>query len=159
MLLRLFITTLLLAPLSVMAAEPISAYQLQVRDGSNRLIDHFTIQQQQWCLHWNHSVVGIAVQDCFRVDNDRLILDHSWQPDFAAGLGHFEGRGTFSEHPQGGYLIRDINEPVANNTLLLRVGSPAVAHTLVSGEDHMNLSEIAAGQRIYLQLKPLQLSE
>ncbi|TVQ72257.1 MAG: DUF1850 domain-containing protein [Oceanospirillales bacterium] len=134
------------------ASENVSDFQLEIRDTSNNLIQAFPVINDEWCLYWNHSVTGIAVQDCYRIEAKQLLLSHSWQPDFAAGLGHFEGRGTLSEHPEGGYLISDINEPVTNNALWLRVGSRAVAHRLVSGSKELNLSEIAAGQRLLLLL-------
>jgi hypothetical protein len=134
------------------ASENVSDFQLEIRDTSNNLIQAFPVVNDEWCLYWNHSVTGIAVQDCYRIEAKQLLLSHSWQPDFAAGLGHFEGRGTLSEHPEGGYLISNINEPVTNNALWLRVGSRAVAHRLVSGSKELNLSEIAAGQRLLLLL-------
>jgi len=134
------------------ASENVSDFQLEIRDTSNNLIQAFPVVNDEWCLYWNHSVTGIAVQDCYRIEAKQLLLSHSWQPDFAAGLGHFEGRGTLSEHPEGGYLISNINEPVTNNALWLRVGSHSVAHRLVSGSRELNLSEIAAGQRLLLLL-------
>ncbi|WP_151669770.1 DUF1850 domain-containing protein [Nitrincola schmidtii] len=133
-------------------SESVSDFQLEIRDTSNNLIQAFPVNDNEWCLYWNHSVTGIAVQDCYRIEKKQLLLSHSWQPDFAAGLGHVEGRGILSEHPEGGYLISEINEPVTNNALWLRVGSRSVSHTLVSGNRELNLSEIAAGQRLLLLL-------
>ena len=156
-LLTLFLSLSIIVFVSPIAAselisDPVSDFQLEVRDSSDNLIMAFPIFEDEWCLFWNHSVTGIAVQDCYRIEAKQLILSHSWQPDFAAGLGHFEGRGILSKHPKGGYLISDIDEPVKNNAFWLRVGSSSVAHTLVSGTTQLNLSEIAAGQRLLLQL-------
>lgn len=137
---------------SELLSEQLPDFQLEIRDTENNLITAFPIHNTEWCLFWNHSVTGIAVQDCYRIESEQLLLSYSWQPDFAAGLGHFEGRGTLSEHPQGGYLISNIDEPVVNNSLWLRVGSSSVAHTLVSGKTQLNLSELAVGQRILLRL-------
>lgn len=144
--------TLLLLTFGSAAVEAGPDYQLEVRDASSQLLTNFPVHQGSWCLHWNHSVTGIAVQDCYRTEAGQMQLSHSWQPDFAAGLGHFEGRGTLVSHPQGGYLIESINEPVPGNGLWIRVGSESVAHTLVSADTHLNLSQLAAGQRLRLQL-------
>ena len=76
----------------------------------------------------------------------------SHQPDFAAGLGHLEGRGIMKSDGQGGYWIVDINEPIPNNTLTLRVGSAAVDHRLQIRGKEISLSRLAAGQRVMLRL-------
>ena len=105
-----------------------------------------------WCLLWNHSVAGFLVSDCFVVQNSHMFLYSSHQPDFAAGLGYLEGRGTLRSDGRGGYLITDINEPVPGDALALRVGSPAVNHRLVHEGKEISLSEIAAGRRVTLRL-------
>lgn len=105
-----------------------------------------------WCLHWNHSVAGFLVSDCFVNQGTHMLLQSSHQPDFAAGLGYIEGRGTLVSDGSGGYMISQINEPVPGNALTLRVGSPAVNHRLVHDGKEISLSEIAAGQRVTLRL-------
>ena len=105
-----------------------------------------------WCLLWNHSVAGFLVSDCFINQNTQMLLHSSHQPDFAAGLGHLEGRGTLTSDRRGGYLITHINEPVPGNALTLRVGSLAVNHRLVHEGKEYSLSEIAAGRRVTLRL-------
>ena len=107
-----------------------------------------------WCLLWNHSVAGFTVSDCFAIHHDTLLLYSSHQPDFAAGLGYVEGRGQLTSDGQGGYLISDINEPVPNNTLALRAGSMAVNHRVLYKGKETSLSQMAAGQRVTLQLIP-----
>lgn len=105
-----------------------------------------------WCLLWNHSVAGFTVSDCFINQNNALLLYSSHQPDFAAGLGHLEGRGTVVSDGQGGYLITDINEPVSGKTLVLRIGSMAVNHRVLYEGRESSLSKVAAGQRVGLRL-------
>lgn len=134
------------------AAEQQPDYTLEISNSEQQLLAQFSVYQGRWCMHWNHSVTGIAVQDCYRTEHQQLILDHSWQPDFAAGLGHFEGRGTLTSHPQGGYLIENINEPVADNRFWIRAGAENVSHTLVSADQRLNLSQLAAGQRLQIHL-------
>ena len=148
--LRLLSLALLLWASPAAAEQP--DYTLEISNSEQQLLARFPAHQGRWCMHWQHSVTGIAVQDCYRTENQQLLLDHSWQPDFAAGLGHFEGRGTLTSHPQGGYLITDINEPVADNRFWMRAGTENVGHTLVSADKRLNLSQLAAGQRLQLQL-------
>ncbi|SFC48616.1 protein of unknown function [Marinospirillum celere] len=108
-----------------------------------------------WCLHWQHSVAGFTVKDCFRIDAGRLLLESSHQPDFAAGLGHIEGRGVQVSDGRGGYWIRDINSPLPHNSMRLRVGSKEVNHRLVFDDlNKISLSEPFANQGIELYLQP-----
>lgn len=146
------LSLMLLLWASPAAAEQRPGYLLEISNSEQQLLARFPAYQGRWCMHWNHSVTGIAVQDCYRTENQQMLLDHSWQPDFAAGLGHYEGRGTLTSHPQGGYLINDINEPVADNRFWMRAGTENVGHTLVSADERLNLSQLAAGQRLQLQL-------
>lgn len=152
----LILSLLLFALQNATMAEIQSHYHLNILNSDHVILYQLPIHEDRWCLHWNHSVTGIAVEDCYQIIAEQLKLKSSWQPDFAAGLGHFEGRGTLSEHPQGGYLISEINEPVRDNRLILRVGSKDVAHSIASGNTHINLSDIAAGQRIIIKLASLQ---
>lgn len=108
--------------------------------------------ENSWCLLWNHSVAGFTVSDCFVNTQDALVLHSSHQPDFAAGLGYIKGRGNLVSDDHGGYLIEHINEPVPNNSLVLRVGSMAVNHRVLYKGQETSLSNVAAGQRIALRL-------
>lgn len=99
------------------------------------------------CLTWRHSVTGGRVADCFRQSSGRLHLRRSYLHDFAAGLGEVQGRGTLVSAPDGGYWIEGIDEPVANNTLSLRIGPAAVDHQLHLNAQVLSLSQIAPDQR------------
>ena len=108
----------------------------------------------EWCLHWNHSVTGGAVADCFANEGGRMVLTRSYLHDFAAGLGEVAGRGTVRSAPEGGYWIENMDEPIAGDALVLRVGRPAVDHRLRIGGTEHGLSDIAAGRRVTLRLTP-----
>lgn len=112
-------------------------------------------QNASWCLLWNHSVAGFTVSDCFVNKRNTLVLQSSHQPDFAAGLGYMDGRGNLASDGKGGYLITEINEPVPNNSLVLRVGSKAVNHRVLYNGQETSLSNAAAGQRVTLRLSQL----
>lgn len=141
-----------LLPLSPAADEP-RTWHLTVTDPDrNRLVRIDLPAEGRWCLVWNHSVQGFTVEDCFRVDRGQLILDSSHQPDFAAGLGHTPGRGRMESDAQHGYRIIDMQVPIPNNQLLLRVGAESVNHRIDTGSRLVSLSQLAAGQRVTIRL-------
>lgn len=129
-----------------------SSFQLQVWSGQQLLTSLQLQDQEHWCLIWNHSVAGFPVQDCFQLRQGQWMLDSSHQPDFAAGLGHSEGRGQLLSDGEGGYLIRDMNVPIHNNHLVLRIGSMAVNHRFYYRDQLISLSQLASGQRVDIRL-------
>ena len=146
-------------PLAEVGASPASASAFMrlavVTEQGNILVDEAVPADGRWCIQWEHSVEHFTVLDCYRNAEGVMQLERSHQPDFAAGLGHIFGRGEQVSDGEGGYWINAINEPVANNRYVLRVGSPAVNHRVVwPGGEHssVSLSEHAAGQRVTIQL-------
>lgn len=140
---------LLLTPLSL--ASP--AYQLQVVSSEQELLLNLPLDEQEdWCLVWNHSVVGFAVEDCFSVVAGQWMLNSSHQPDFAAGLGHTLGRGKQLSDGRDGYIIKDMAVVMNNNQMVLRVGSLAVNHRFDYRKKTISLSALAAGQRVTLKV-------
>ncbi len=130
-----------------------SAGELQVVGPTGKTLIALPVNAgEQWCLLWNHSVAGFVVSDCFSNDSGVMKLQSSHQPDFAAGLGDMEGRGTVVADPRGGYLITDIGEPIPDNSLVVRLGSLAVDHRLLYRGKEISLSSLAAGQRTTLRL-------
>lgn len=101
-----------------------------------------------WHLAWRHSVTGILVRDYYVYRNGSMMLVESHAPAFDAGLGHIPGRGHAESDGNGGYWIRDLDEPVAGNAYWLRVGAREVDHTLVHGERRVRLSRLAPGERV-----------
>ncbi|QJQ97150.1 DUF1850 domain-containing protein [Halomonas sp. PA5] len=156
--LALLLCCLALSPLSSQAEERAKdPTVLEVIDAyGERLFSLPLVEDDGWCLGWNHSVAKFTVLDCYRFREGRMWLERSHQPDFAAGLGHTEGRGEQISDGQGGYWIVDIDEPVPGSRYVLRVGSAAVDHRLIwdspEGQRQASLSDIAAGQRVTLQL-------
>ncbi|WP_192037158.1 DUF1850 domain-containing protein [Halomonas sp. YLGW01] len=129
---------------------------LQVRDRHGTLLVSLPMPEGEgWCLEWNHSVEGFPVLDCYRNQQGRMVLERSHQPDFAAGLGHVPGRGRQVSDGEGGYWIEEIQEPVPGDRYLLRVGALRVDHRLIREGRTISLSELAAGQRVSIGLRPL----
>ncbi|MCQ0092826.1 DUF1850 domain-containing protein [Roseovarius sp. M141] len=146
---RLFWAALLLC----LNVHPVTAGTLRVvGQGGAILVEETVAEGGEWCLSWNHSVTGGAVRDCFADRVGRMILDRSYLHDFAAGLGEVAGRGRIEAADGGGYWIRDMDDPIADNTLALRVGQHDVDHRLHVGGHVYVLSDLAAGQRVVLQL-------
>lgn len=107
-----------------------------------------------WCILWHHSVQGFEVQDCYRNISGHMVLDRSHQPDFAAGLGHLPGRGQQISDGAGGYWIEDIGEPVPGDAYVLRPGTMAVNHRIVTGGEDVSLSALAPRARVLIALQP-----
>ena len=106
-----------------------------------------------WCVLWNHSVAGFPVADCYENRGGSMVLVHSRQPDFAAGLGHIPGRGRLISDGEGGYWILDIDEPVPGDAYVLRAGSGPVDHRLKVGDTIVSLTAVAERQRVRIELR------
>lgn len=144
-------------PIAEVGAAPASAFMrlAVITEQGDTLMDEAVPPGGRWCIKWQHSVEHFTVLDCYRNVAGVMQLERSHQPDFAAGLGHIFGRGEQVSDGEGGYWINAINEPVADNRYVLRVGSPAVNHRVVwpDGEHPpVSLSDYAAGQRVTIQL-------
>ncbi len=134
-------------------AEPV----MQVHDSSGAVLGALPMPAgAEICLNWAHSVTGGAVADCFEQRSLTLVLTRSYLHDFAAGLGDIEGRGRIEPAEGGGYWILDMDEPVADNRLALRVGQAGVDHRLSGPAGHLALSQIAPGARVVLSLDTAQ---
>lgn len=129
------------------ATGPATGAVLEVaRADGEVLVSRQIDEGARWCIRWNHSVAGFPVTDCYLYRKERMVLERSHQPDFAAGLGHTPGRGVQTAAEEGGYWIEDIDEPVPGNCYRLRIGGAAVNHRLVLGRTEASLSEIAPDQ-------------
>ncbi len=151
----LLVSGLFAEALASLASATASKRLTVVTEQGDTLVDAAAPEGSRWCIQWQHSVEHFTVLDCYRNAAGTLLLERSHQPDFAAGLGHIFGRGEQVSDGEGGYWINAINEPVANNRYVLRVGSEAVNHRVMwpDGEHPtVSLSERAAGQRVTIAL-------
>ncbi len=132
-------------------ADPV----LQVQLGSGDMLAEWPMPEgREACLTWAHSVTGGKVADCFIQQHGQFMLARSYLHDFAAGLGEVEGRGRLIPAPEGGYWIEDMAEPIAGNTLPIRIGAASVGHRLTLDDQSLNLSQQASGQAATLRLVP-----
>lgn len=143
-----------LLPMAVNAQGSVP-WQLSVSDVSQTTLVEVELSGEgEWCLVWNHSVQGFPVTDCFRMQKGQLMLDTTHTPDFAAGLGHISGRGRLVSDDTHGYRIVEMQVPISNNHLWLRVGAPSVNHRIEVGARLVSLSDLAADQLVEIRVQP-----
>jgi hypothetical protein len=148
----LLVYLMLLTTAVAQAAAGVPA--LVVRDAQGSELARFALDESpRWHLAWRHSVTGNLVRDHYEVRDGTMLLTQSHTPAYDAGLGHIPGRGRAESDGEGGYWIRDIDEPVPGNAYWLRVGSERVGHTVVHGDRRVNLSDHAAGERVRIALE------
>jgi hypothetical protein len=125
---------------------------LQVADRAGHVLSELPFPPDgEICLSWAHSVTGGAVADCFGAKDGRLVLRRSYLHDYAAGLGEVAGRGRALPADGGGYWIVGIDEALPADGLPLRVGPASVGHRLTNGAAEVDLSALAANQRVTLR--------
>lgn len=140
---------------TAVSAQNATPWQLSVSAPSqSRLVEVDLPEAGRWCLVWNHSVQGFPVTDCFRMHEGQLMLDSTHTPDFAAGLGYTSGRGTLTSDHKHGYRIVEMQVPIPNNRLALRVGAPSVNHRIEVGSRLISLSDLAADQLVEIRVRP-----
>lgn len=140
---------------TLVAGSAAHAQRLVVTDDAGRVLLELPLNAAPtWEVRWQHSVAGFLVRDRYRLEGGRMLLQDTHAPDFAAGLGQIPGRGRLESDGQGGYWIKGIDEPVADNRYHLRVGSKRVDHRVVHAGTSYSLSARAAGQRVTLAVVP-----
>lgn len=137
--------------LLVASGAPRPYLQVSTQDGY-MLLEVQLADEPSWIIEWNHSVTGILVSDYYRFEGGQMLLKASHTPAFDAGLGHIPGRGRQESDGAGGYWIRDLDEPVPGNAYILRVGSMRVDHRVVHAGATYSLSELAAGQPVWIRV-------
>lgn len=137
------------------SAQDAAPWRLSVSDASQATLVEIELPEAgRWCLVWNHSVQGFSVSDCFELKGGQLMLDSTHTPDFAAGLGHMSGRGTLESDDSHGYRIVDMQVPIPDNYLRLRVGDPSVNHRIKAGERLVSLSHLAPNTLVEIRVQP-----
>ncbi len=122
-------------------------------DGGDPVVRIPLDHEQRWILAWQHSVTGILVQDYFGVQEGWMVLEQSHMPSFDAGLGHIPGRGRLESDGDHGYWVRDIDERIPGNRFVLRVGDEGVNdHTLIVGDEQVNLSRLVPRRRVVMTI-------
>jgi hypothetical protein len=128
--------------------------QLCVRDcNAEKMLLKIPVEYgQSFTIRYIHSVDISPVFEVFRVEKGiGLVLEETYFRMFGAGMGHWQGHGQLV-HDGKWTRIKAINDPVGS--FILRIGSKGVDHTILLGEQAINLSEIAAGHRAEVFVSP-----
>jgi hypothetical protein len=136
----------------LIAAAPATGAALLVVDAESGIAETVPLGPGgRWCLHWNHSVTGIAVADCFRTEGERMVLETSRHRDVPAGLGESPG-AVLASDGAGGYLLAGLERPVPEGGLVLRRAEPAVAQRIALGAVARPLPPGRVGARVIIRL-------
>ena len=147
---RLSITLILLCTLFIPASGWAGDVPpcLLVRDYVSQeiLLDLPVCYGDSFTIRYIHSVDISPVFEVFRIEKGTgLVLEETYFRMFGAGMGHWQGHGKLT-HDGTWTRIQDINNKLGR--FILRVGSKGVDHTILFGEQAINLSDIAAGRRV-----------
>ncbi|MBZ4659030.1 MAG: hypothetical protein JG766_953 [Desulfacinum sp.] len=107
-------------------------------------------RDETFTIRYIHSVDRTPVFEIFEVDPEgRLAVQATCFKMFGAGMGHWEGRGRVDFDGTWTW-IRDIHQTLGR--FVLRVGSPAVDHTLLYRDREIHLSQRWAGKRLLVEV-------
>ncbi len=116
-------------------------------------------ENPNWTVRWNHSVTGIVVSDYYRWNGRQMLLTGTHTPSFDAGLGHIPGRGRQVSDGHHGYFVLAIDEAVAGNAYVLRVGSARVDHRIIHAGHVYSLSKLAPNTRVIIEIQVLEFEK
>ncbi len=111
--------------------------------------------KERFTLHYYHSVENTPIWEVHSVDGSGTIfIEEERYEKFGAGMGKLPGVGRMVR--KGAHeAIVDMHHPVG--PFVLRVGSPAVAHTLIWRNRRFNLSERFPHRRVRFSGHPATL--
>jgi hypothetical protein len=119
---------------------------LRARDAPSPLLTLPLEPGERFTLRYRHSVDGTPVWEVHSVDRHGVIrLEEERGVLFGAGMSHWPGHGRLTRQDATPAIV-DIGRPLGD--FLLRVGSPAVGHTLLWRGRGFPLSEWVPGERV-----------
>lgn len=111
---------------------------------------------EPFTLYYHHSVNGLPIWEVHTAGPaGRVFIEEERFVSFNAGMGHLRGRGRHILR-DGLQVITGMHWPVGR--LVLRVGSPAVGHTIIWRGRSVNLSALAAGRAVEVKARPVSLA-
>ncbi|MFW6147575.1 MAG: DUF1850 domain-containing protein [Thermodesulfobacteriota bacterium] len=138
-------------PTSV-TANPSLALIIENSHGS-RLISVPIEPGELFTIRYIHSVDISPVYEVFYADEKKgIVIKETRFKMFGAGMGHWEGRGRVTGE-EGWIFIKDMN--IAIGEFYLRIGAPAVDHTILIKEQEMHLSRMIPGMRVRIYIKQI----
>jgi hypothetical protein len=110
---------------------------------------------EPFVLHYYHSVENAPIWETHSLDAaGRIYIEEERYLTFGAGMGRMPGVGRMVM--RGPYeVIENMHQPVGD--MILRIGSPQVAHTIIWRGVHTNLSAVAPHVAVRLKARPVSL--
>lgn len=109
----------------------------------------------EFTLYYFHSVNHKPIWEMHSVDRQgKIFIEEERFVAFNAGMGHWQGHGRHVLK-DGLQVIEGIHHPIGR--MILRVGSPGVAHTIIWPGGSINLSALVPGQAVEISARPISL--
>lgn len=126
-------------------------------DGGRVLWSAPLMPGEPFTIYYHHSVNHLPIWEEHRADeNGRIFMETERFISFNAGMGHLPGQGDHHDLGDGRQEISGLHRPVGR--LVLRVGGPAVGHTILWRSTSTNLSAVAAGRAVEIRARPVSLA-
>jgi hypothetical protein len=111
---------------------------------------------EPFTLYYHHSVNGLPIWEVHTAGpQGRIFIEEERFVSFNAGMGHLRGRGRHILR-DGLQVITDMHWPVGR--MVVRVGGPAVGHTILWRGTRTNLSELLPGRAVEVSARPVSLA-
>ena len=143
----------------MLPGQELDGLELQVRyvDEAGTLLTVPLRPGETFTLHYRHSVDGGPIWEVHSVDRaGTIFIEEERFTRFGAGMGHWPGHGRLTRRGAC-QVIEGIHRPIGRP--ILRIGSPAVGHTLIWRGQRIMLSALAPGRRVQLVARPAGLVE
>jgi hypothetical protein len=137
------------------AATSVHPLLLIIENGDGSSLISIPIEPgESFTIRYIHSVDISPVHEVFYADEKKgIMIKETYFKMFGAGMGHWPGRGTIVEE-NGWIFIKDMD--IAIGEFYLRVGTPAVDHTILIKGQEIRLSRMLPGSRVRLYIKQVE---
>jgi hypothetical protein len=126
---------------------------IRLTEGGPPLFSDFIEPGGRFTIRYTHSVDRTPIWEEHSVDAEgNIYIEKERFVMFGAGMGHWEGHGVLTT--DGEYqVIENIHKPIGN--FILRVGTEEIGHTLILGDQQVNLSRLAPGRAVTISVSPV----
>lgn len=123
--------------------------------GTIPLAEIWLVPDDTFTIRYFHSVENAPIWETHSVDADgRIFIEEERYLKFGAGMGKMPGVGRMVQ--RGPFeIIEQMHMPTGD--FILRIGSPGVDHTLIQGENQINLSALAPHTAVRFSAQPASM--
>jgi hypothetical protein len=123
--------------------------------GATPLAEMWLAPGDTFTIRYFHSVENAPIWETHSVDAEgRIFIEQERYLKFGAGMGKMPGVGRMVQ--RGPFeVIEQMHRPTGD--FILRIGSPGVDHTLIRGNDRINLSALAPHVAVRFSARPVSL--